>query len=160
MKYNRLLLIVSLLVFLSCNSENDKKAPEITTTNEDQYAFIKGITEKSDSAWLDLDYIQYLTGDSAISAARRMDDLDSAINPDGTIQVGVTNDYYILNENDKVRRFALALNCKFDLLIDIDRLNGITENSLASLKRVYGDSPFFLTIRNGEIIEVKEVFIP
>ena len=158
MKYYRLILIVSFTGFLSCNSENDKKAPEII--NEDQYAFIKGVTEKSDSIYLDLDYIQYLTGDSAVSAARRMDDLDSTINPDGTIQVGVTNDYYILNENESVKRRVLAANCKYDLLLDIDRLNGITDNTLASLKRVYGDSPFFLTIRNGEIVAIKEVFIP
>lgn len=158
MKYYRLLWLASLLGFLSCNSENDKKAPEII--NEDQYAFIKGITEKSDSTYLDLDFIQYLTGDSAVSAARQMGDLDSTINQDGSIQVGVTNDYYILNENDRVKRFVLAPNCKYELLIDMDRLNGITENSLSSLKRVYGDSPFFLTIRNGEITAIKEVFIP
>jgi hypothetical protein len=158
MKYYRLILIISFLIFLSCNSENDKKA--IETSNEDQYAFIKGITEKADFIYLDLDYIQYLTGDSAVSAARRMGDIDTTITPDGAIHEDVTNDYYILNENDKVRRIVLAANCKYDLLLDIDRLNGITENSLASLKRIYGDSPFFFTVRDGEITEIKEVFIP
>jgi hypothetical protein len=158
MKYFRFILIISILGFISCNSEKDKKAIEIT--NEDQYGFIKGIVEASDLNYLDVDYIQFLTGDSAVAAARRMGDLDTTITPDGVIHEDVTNDYYILNENGKVRRIALGSTCKFDLLLNPDRLNKITENSFASFKRIYGDSPFLLTIRNGEIIGIKEVFIP
>jgi hypothetical protein len=154
----RFILIVSTLGFITCNSKNGDTP--LSIEKKQQYTFIRGVIEKSDSTYLEVDYIQYLTGDSAIAAAKRMGDLDTFQTADGITHEDVPNDYYILNESKKLRRIPIANECKYDLLLFLDRIKKVDENSLASLKRIYDDSPFLLTISNGEVIEVKEVFVP
>lgn len=156
MQYFRIILIVSTLFAFGCNSKKDRPAEE----KVQQYAFITNIIERPDSTYLDADYIQYLTGDSAVAAAAKKGDLDTTQNADGTVSTDVVNDYYILNDNKRVRRIPIATDCRYDLLLSMDRVVKINENSLESLKKIYKETPFLLTIENGEIIEVKEVFIP
>ena len=173
------ILTITILILLSCNS-NSAPQPSLVNTgkssnysdtnnvtkpgkqqsNMAQYAYIVRILQKEDSTFLDADFIQYLTGEAAIEAAKKAHQADT-FQIDGKTHIDVANDYFILNERTKIRRFPISKDCVFDLIINPDRTPLIKDNSLISLKKVYADSPFVLTITpKGVVVKIKEVFIP
>ena len=134
---------------------------DIQTKTLEQYADIVRIFQKGDTTFLDADYIQFLTGDAAIEAAKKAHQADTFQTEDGKTHIDVPDDYYIVNESKKKRQFPLAKDCIFDLIINPDRTHPIVENSLKSLQKIYKDSPFILTLNDKEIVvKVKEVFLP
>ena len=173
-----IILAVSVICIASCNSDVTDKSKELsnpTGNNFDsipqaesidslkfdsrQYAFIFKINQVGDSVFIDADYIQFLTGQAAIDAAVKAHDADTFKTEDGVTHFDVPNDYYIVNENKKIRRLKLALNVKYDLLLDMHDDLRIT-NSLEGLKKVYKSSPYILSLYNNEIVGIKEQFIP
>ncbi|MGN6543254.1 MAG: hypothetical protein ACTHKY_20770 [Ginsengibacter sp.] len=175
-----LILTAFISILLSCNSNSSNSTTlvkgETTTkslsaTNEiqtdgqtstqEQYADIVRIFQKSDTTFLDADYIQYLTGDAAIEAAKKAHQADTFQTEDGKTHIDVPNDYFIVNESKNVRQLPLSKSCSFDLIINPDRTHPIVDNSLKSLRTIYKDSPFILTLDNkGMVVKVKEVFLP
>jgi hypothetical protein len=166
---------------VSCNSSNNKHAlsdssrktksildtidnsvsTAISKSEKDKYSFIVGFSEKSDTTFIDADYIQYFTGQAAIDAAIKAHQADTFKTADCKTHVDVPNDYFILNESKKIRRLALDKNCSFDLVINPDSKPPITDNSLESLKKIEKDAPFILTLNNdGAVVKIKEIFIP
>ena len=131
------------------------------TSSQQQYADIIRIYQKADTTFLDADYIQYLTGEAAIEAAKKAHQADTFQTEDGKTHIDVPNDYFILNESKKIRQLALAKDCVLELIINPDRTHPITDNSLKSLRTIYSDSPFILTLNDkGFVVKVKEVFLP
>lgn len=158
MRFAFYLLFFLSLTLIKCNSHHNKSS--VGDTKSLQYVFIKGIVQTSDSIFLDADYIQYLTGETAIEAAKEAGAADTTKTEGGQIQIGVPNDYFILNENAKSRRLPISEDCKYDFLISLDRPNRINDNSPESLRKIYEDGPFLLAISNGIIFEITEVFTP
>ena len=152
-----------LLVLSSCvlHDKSTQTTDKSDNSNETEYAFISDILQKGDSVFLNVDYVQYLTGDSAIAAAIREGQADT-VYIDGKIHIDVPNDYYILNNNLKVRKLRIDKNCEFDFLLDLDRVDvKDVDNSLPSLKKIYEDTLFILTLNEEEtIVRIEEVFIP
>ncbi len=186
-----LVLLVFILVFISCNSgSNQETSPGITkktdTTNitvafrdtngntlaidtplydQGEYALIIKVVEKDTSTYIIADYIQYLKGQPAIDAAIRAHQADTFETEDGKTHIGVQYNYFIANENKKLRRLKLADTCSFDLYINPDNpdeAHAIKDNSLASLKKIYNNStPFLLTFnKQGLIIKIKQIIVP
>lgn len=165
---------------LGCNSNNNHQALIDTTQNvndsgnlkqtlsndttkdtSNEYAFIVGNMQKGDSNFIDADYIQYLTGQSAIDAAVKKHEADTFQTEDGKIHVDVPDDYFIVNDNKKIRRLFLDKNCSIELVINPDGIPPIINNSLQSLKKVGHESPFLLTLNDkGFVIKIKEIFVP
>jgi hypothetical protein len=172
-----LVLTAFVWTLLSCNSNSSshttliksdtpnqtlpKEQADIQQKAKEQYAAIDRIVQKGDTTFLDADYIQYLTGDAAIEAAKKAHEADTFKTEDGVTHIGVSNDYFIVNESKKIRRLPLAKDCVFDLIINPDRTNVIEDNSLRSLEKIYSDSPFILTLNNkGVVVKIQEVFLP
>lgn len=157
-----------IILALSCNSNSPSPSkPElINKTAEsinsiEEYILIKQIEEIDGKIYIDADHIQYLTGDKAIEAARKANEADSFRTENGEIEYSVPNDYYILNENSKIKHISFANNCAIELVINHDKIPPIKESSFENLKKVYADNPFIITLNSkGEIIKVKEVFTP
>jgi hypothetical protein len=98
---------------------------------------------------------------AAIEAAKKAHQADSFQTPDGETHIDAPNDYFIVNENKKLRQLPLAKDCAFDLIINADRTHPITGNSLKSFQKIYGDSPFILTLNDkGVVVKIKEAFLP
>lgn len=170
------MLMLAVSTLMSCNSntstDSTNEKGELTdvvvdikienpddTTN--QYGNIVQVFEIGDTTYLKVDYVQYLTGDAAIEAARNANEVDTFKTKDGKLEFAVPNDYFILNESKRTRKIALAKNCTFDLLYKPDRVTPITDNSLKSLIEIYSDNVFLLTInKNGYVIKIKEMFQP
>jgi len=180
MALRTLLLIILTGIIFSCNSNNIRQAStdanqnandsgsvektlsdDTTKYTSDEYAFIVGNIQKGDSAFIDADYIQYLTGQSAIDAAVKAHEADTFQTEDGKTHVDVPNDYFIVNDNKKIRRLFLDKNCSIELVINPDGIPPITNNSMQSLKKVDHESPFLLTLNDkGIVIKIKEIFVP
>jgi hypothetical protein len=136
------------------------QADTLQNSNE-EYANIVRIIQRGDTVFLDVDYIQYLTGDAAIEAAKKANQADTFQDADGKIHIEVPNDFFIVNENNKIRQIPIAKDCVFDFILNPDRTNAIKDNSLKSLRKIHTDGPFILTINNqGFIKKIKEVFLP
>ena len=126
-----------------------------------QYCDINEVIKSGDTTFINADYIQFLTGQEAINAAISHHQADTFKTDDGKIQIGVPNDYYIVNDNKKIRRLQIDKNCVFHLELNPDRFHEIKDNSLESLTKIYKDSPFILTLNDKNIVvEIKEVFLP
>jgi|GEM_PF-1433896 len=172
--------IILTATILGCNSNsnhqplndtmknvNDSGNLQPTLTNDttkytsNEYAFIVRNIQKGDSAFIDADYIQYLTGQSAIDAAVKKHQADTFQTEDGKIHVDIPDDYFIVNDNKKIRRLLLDKNCSIELVINPDGIPPIVDNSLQSLKKVDNESPFLLTLNEkGVVIKIKEIFVP
>jgi hypothetical protein len=153
---------------LSCNSNSSSKLdtasktqPDTQTNVQEQYAYIASIFQYEDTTFINADYIQYLTGDSAIEAAKKAHQADTFKTEDGKTHIDIPNDYFIVNERKKIRRLPLGDRCVFDLFTNPDRMHPIADNSLKALEAIYKDGPFVLIINNdGIVVKVKEVFLP
>ena len=126
---------------------------------KEEHANIIGIVSSNDTVFIDVDYIQYLTGQQAINAAKKNKDADTT-GENGKIHVSIPNDYYIVNESKKIRRLKLSEKVAFELIINPDRTHPIIDNSSISFEKIYRDSPFILTISNNEVVKIKELFLP
>ena len=152
-------MIALAIVHFACQSGSSDQSDK---NNTDQYAYINAVIEKDESIIIDADYVQFLTGDSAIEAAKNAHAADTVI-IDGKMQIDVANDYFILNENNKTRKLELSKQIAFDLLLDLDRADSskvIKDNSFTSFKKIYKDNLFLLSITNNKVGKIKEVFLP
>ena len=154
-----ILIFLPLILLLSCQSNSSKQ--NISGTTE-QYAYITNITENTDSTFITANCVQYLTGDSAIEAAKKEHQADTTV-IDGKTHIDVPDNYYISDENKKIRRLKLSKQIVFDLLLDLDRVDPakkIKDNSLISFRKIYKDNLFLLSISNNEVVKIKEIFLP
>jgi hypothetical protein len=171
-----LILTAFVLTLLSCTSNSSRQTSLVKgektveyldtlsgnrTDRKEQYANIVHIFYKDDTAFLDADYIQYLTGDEAIEAGKNAHEADTFKTEDGKTHIDIPNDYFIVNESKRTRQLPLAKDCVFELIINPHRAHPIEDNSLKSLQTIYNDSPFILTLNEkGVIIKIKELFLP
>lgn len=179
MTFRNLSIISVIAIIFGCNSKQESRhqigktqqTPDISiaekaiykvdTVANSKYAFIVGNIQKGDSCFIDADYIQYLTGQAAIDAAIKRHEADTFQTEDGKTHVDVPNDYFIVNDNKKIRRLLLAKSCLIDLVINPDGIPPINDNSFQSLKKVDNESPFLLTFNDkGVVIKIKEIFVP
>ena len=147
------------------NSEN--KTPEATVEAEqpasiirrEQYANITHVSVTDSSRVIEADYVQFLSGEEAIQAARKEGEADMFIE-DGDTTYAVPNDHYILNKSKQIRRLILADNASFELVTNPDRDPPVLKNDFKTFLTMYSDNLFILTLENGRIVKVEEVFIP
>lgn len=109
---------------------------------ENNYSLVINIYNENNKHFIDADYIQYFTGKKAIEEAKKRNEADKFI-INGQTVYSVPNDFYIVNENDKIRKLEVSNDVKLDYL-----------------KKNYKDQLFLLTIQNGKVIEIKEIFTP
>ena len=114
---------------------------------------------------IEFDVAEFLTGDEANEAAVAA----------GDIQAGETvpNDYYIVNEDQATGRFPLADDVKVIIDTIQDGLPGAAPADLLWLMCEFADlpaddlatvshetRPYWLTVRNGRVVEIEEQYLP
>ena len=109
---------------------------------ENNYALVINIYSENNKDYIDADFIQYFTGKKAIEESKKRGEADRRI-VNGQTVYSVPNDFYIVNENNKIRKLEVSNDVKLDYL-----------------KKDYKDKLFLLTIQNGKVIEIKEIFTP
>lgn len=138
-------------------------APKPSAAAVKQFTYIKDITNTSGKTSITADYAQMLTGDAAAKAA--------AANGD---ESPPPNDYYIVNANKKTRvlpvkaGIQVTLVSKDDGTIDTngykvslgqyqDWMSGMAGTEFENTLKA---APYYITIKNGVVIAIEQVFLP
>jgi len=114
-----------------------------------QYCFIKKAYADGDTSYIEADYIQFLMGEKAIGAARKK----------GEPEI-VLDDYYIVNENTKTRRLALAKDVVIQVVITEDGNSFFVDANDSLLHQKLQGGVFVLQLENGVVKKIKEQFLP
>jgi len=139
-------------------SLNDCKK-EINIKQEQNYCLITNIYDENDKHYIEADYIQYLTGDKAIEQAKKNGDADIKF-VNGQKKYSIPNDFYIVNDNSKLRKLELSENVKIDLVNNNNFKSDDIKSILEYFKNNYDDKIFLLILNEGKVIEIKEIFTP
>jgi hypothetical protein len=114
---------------------------------------------------LTFDLIQFLTGDAAKAAWKKA-------NP-GSTQDGPDNDYFIVNDNPKLRTLPVVTPVDVEV-VDMNSTGGVANKPIAFAdlqaylaanepggpKGQLGWHPFWLTVTGGQIVKIEEQFLP
>ena len=114
-----------------------------------QYCFVKSVYERGDSSYIEADYIQFLMGKDAIDAATKRGDVEM-----------VLDDYYIVNENTKLRILPMSKDVVIQLVTTDDGKSFLENANQSSLSTRLKDGIFVLQINNGLVTKIKQQFLP
>jgi hypothetical protein len=135
--------------------------PPAELEDGEHFGFVEEVDPADGSLVFDLAY--FLTGEAANEAAAEHGD-----------EVPVPNDYYIVNDNDRLRTLLLADDVELSLLDwnhccderfdgDLDTFaRAIDEETFEAGGFVYNGrlSPYWLTVEDGEIVRIEEQYLP
>ena len=102
-----------------------------------------------------MDLVEFLTGDAAAKAWKKKHPTSEQDSPD--------NDYFIVNDNTKLRNLPLASTVEAAVLAVP---NPGTEKSIAvsGLEKHFGDllpdTLFWFTVRQGQVTKIEQQFLP
>jgi hypothetical protein len=129
-----------------------------------QIGFIKKVYKKGSRYYLTIDYVQFLTGQAAIKAAIA----------DGVIKAGepLDNDYYIRNQNPKLRTFIILVGAPVTAETYFSGGNPVGKASLSLAEFASAMSPpdadngsmkaapWWITLKNSTVTKIAEQYIP
>lgn len=143
----------------------DQPQPEIIVADEKALGYITKVYDKDGKRYLDIDYIQWLTGEDAKKAMVEDGLCESVSN------CIVTNDYHIKNQNPKIRTFEISLKARiyvqtldietqginWDQEITYDRLKGLFATEVIERQQYI---PYHISVKDNVVIEIAEQYIP
>jgi hypothetical protein len=113
--------------------------------------------------FIDADFIQFLYEKKAVEAARKHKDAEMEVK-NGDTTYYVLNDYYVLNENTRIRKLALSpdVTC-YTLSYSAPRVV-LEKTSLEKLTENYNknnDNYYILILdKNNVVTSIKEQYVP
>jgi hypothetical protein len=127
------------------------------------FAFVKSVDTSVDPMTVTYDLAYFLTGDDAVRAAEQHGD-----------EVPPPNDYYIVNDNPKLRTVPLAPDARLVLLEWSRCCDETFDGSLTDFARALDEgemslgghiykgrlSPYWLIARDGQIVRIVEQYLP
>lgn len=102
-----------------------------------------------------MDLVEFLTGDAAKKAWKKKYPTSEQDGPD--------NDYFIINDNSKLRKLPLASDVEVKV---VGKLGPGTEETVAisALEKHFGDllpgTLFWFTVKQGEVTKIDQQFLP
>jgi len=123
-----------------------------------QTALITAVSIKGKSVTIDADFVQMLTGKAAIKAAKKAGEAEYDLNKKGDTTWYVPNDYFVLNENTKVRQLTLSANAQIFLVKE--GTSSLAKSNAAKLKKSFEGKLFKLTIINNTVTVITEIYTP
>ncbi|MBU1177588.1 hypothetical protein KJ903_00035 [Patescibacteria group bacterium] len=138
---------------------------KIIVADEKALGYITKVYDKDGKRYLDIDYIQWLTGEDAKQAMVE-DGLCESV-----ADCVVTNDYHIKNQNSKIRTFEISTDTKIymqTLDIETKGINWDQEITYDIFKGLFATEvieqqqyiPYHISIKDGIVIEIAEQYIP
>ncbi len=135
-----------------------EKAPAATDVDR-QFCFMRGGTWEGSTPYLSVDYAELLSGDEAAAAATA----HGSESPP-------PNDYYIVNDNPKLRSIPADPNMTVKAITEAD---GMVSGGYSigfgqwfdvligmSADDFVKDRPYWITIKNGTITAIEEQYLP
>ena len=144
---------------------NNSGSGVFPTNTERQMGYIKKVYAKGGKNYLDIDYIQWLTGNVAEKAMREDGECPK------TGECIVLNDYYIRNQNPLIRTFPISPDAVITMqTYDMEETGQIApqEISFAQFSWIFTPKvnsrlksvPYIVEIGNNQIVSVNEQYIP
>lgn len=147
-------LIIYLFILLFTNSNGVAQSGAAGK----QIASITAVSIKGSSVTIDADFMQMLTGKVAIKAAKKTGEAEYDLNKKGDTTWYVPNDYFVLNENTKVRQLTLSSTAQIYLVKE--GTSSLAKSNAAKLKKSFEYKLFTLTIINNIVTVITEYYTP
>ena len=141
--------------------------PEVANPiTEKAMGYIKTVYERNGKRYLDIDYVQWLTGDEAIKAMREDGKCSVDIYPDSTYCI--PNGFYIQNQNPKIRTFKISKNAEITRVTAFDFSPSgkkvITyeefKNLFTAEDSYFRNIPFHIEVVDDFVVKITERYIP
>jgi hypothetical protein len=134
-------------------------APTVGVT-ENQIGYVRTASTTGGKNYIDIDYVQFLTGQAAIDAAKA----DGKAEKDEHGNWYVPNDYYIVNDNPKLRTFEVSPTASIKI-VDLSsgvKLKSITFVQLKTMGPTFADRKLLMhcNVANGIVVALEEQFRP
>ncbi|HEY9083666.1 MAG TPA: hypothetical protein VIN73_10050 [Vicingaceae bacterium] len=134
---------------------------KIDITTETRHAYIKEVFINNSKLYIKADYVDYFIGDEAAEAEWR----DKAyMIIDGDTMTGITDGYYISNQNKKLRTFKIQEGISIELIRTDDEVYNLDKkkvgNELQIRTYLEEENLIILHIEKGIVIGIEEQFIP
>lgn len=138
---------------------------EEPAAGEAAMGYVKKVYSSGGKNFLDIDYIQWLVGDAAEQAMRE----DGECPKKG--ECIVLNDYYIRNQNPKLRTFEIAPSARITMMTYQMETTGQIFNeavTFSQFSQIWSgsgqtrlrDTPYYITLSNNLVSSIKEQYIP
>ena len=147
-------LIIYLVILSLINSNGVAQSGNIGK----QIALINAVRIAGKSVTIDADLVQMLTGKAAVKAAKKIGEAEYDLNKKGDTTWYVPNDYFVLNENIKVRRLILTSTAQIYLIKE--GTSSLVKSNAAKLKKSFEGKLFKLTIINNTVTVISEIYTP
>lgn len=127
--------------------------------------FIGKVYDKDGKKYLTFDNVKFLTGKAAIEAAKK----DGVAQKDENGKYFVWDDYYIVNSKKQFKTYKISENATFNLCVYLLYSQGNYSNASITQKTTYAKFKSsansssilcYITIKNNEIINVTQQYIP
>ncbi len=150
-----LLPAVLLCLYIAWGKESLAQSPPIETA---LIVSLKASRGAVPSFQLTADYVQMLTGKAAIAAARSVGEADYEIRKKRDTVWSVPNDYFVLNQSPKTRMLSVAPKAKIFLVAEGS--SKVAPAPISKLQKSFAGKLFRLTISNGGVEKIEEIYTP
>jgi hypothetical protein len=142
-------------------SESPTQSPSAELPDGRHFGFIHSIDLSSHVPTLVFDLAYFLTGDAANKAASKHGEATP-----------VPNDYYIVNDNPRLRTLALDPDVQIELVDWANCCDAVFIGDLQSFADSFqgtpnpsgeyrgGASPYWITVEHGVVVKIREQFLP
>ena len=126
-----------------------------------KFCYIKKFYQEGNTQYIDADYIQFLFGEKAVAAARKHDDAEMEVK-NGDTSYYVLNDYYVLNENTRLRKLALSPDVSCYTISWGGPSVLLEKTSLTKLQSNYNAGNYYILILDKQhvVTSIKEQYVP
>lgn len=172
------LIIICGLFAISCHTEDNTKTmkdssvivskdtvatevPATAITAGEQYAFLKKMYVQNNQWFCDVEFIDFLTGDAALTAAKKDGVAEKEVDEDGKVTYFVPNDYYIVRKKDASHTLSISPEASIKIMDETGNTENLSVIKVEKLaKTFHRETPYILNIANKEIKGIREQFIP
>ncbi len=149
---NYFIIYLSILLFINNNVVAQSK------TDGKQTVLITAVNIIGKNITIDADFVLMLTGNAAVKAAKKTGEAEYDLNKKGDTTWYVPNDYFVLNENTKVRKLTLSSTAQIYLVKE--GTSSVAKSNAAKLKKSFEGKLFRLTIINSTVKAITEIYTP
>lgn len=123
-----------------------------------QVSLINSVSTVGNDFVIAADYVQMLTGKAALKAAKKAGDAEYDLTAKGDTTWYVPNDYYVVNDNSKIRNLAVAPTAV--IMLVKEGTSRLSKSTVGALKKSYRDKLYRLTIVNDKVVKIEEIYVP
>lgn len=153
----KIFLLIAPVIICLLATKAGAQTDTVSKTKQ-EIALITAITTSGKDLIIDADFVQMLTGKAAIKAAKKAGEAEYDISKKGDPTWYVPNDYFVLNESNKVKKLTVTPSTQISIVKE--GTSKLSKATAAQLKRSYEGKLYRLSIVNNKLIKITEIYTP